>query len=170
MAQTNTHSDKLRQRVIALFFLGLLLMAVFAILLGYACADWGRFQLGWWNQIIGAILTVGGMGLVVWSVRVQYIIGKGTPAPKVATTSLITQGPYAYTRNPMTLGALLLYLGIGFWMESGAVVILTGFIFSGLLAYIYVHETRELLERFGDEYLAYKNQTPFFIPLCRFLH
>jgi protein-S-isoprenylcysteine O-methyltransferase Ste14 len=167
MAQPKTHSENLRRRVIALFFSGLLLMAVFAIWLGWAGAGWGRFHLGWLNQTIGPALIAGGLALVVWSVRVQYRIGKGTPAPKVATLELVTQGPYAYTRNPMTLGALLLYLGIGIWVGSGVVVILAVIVFSGLLTFIYVHETRELAERFGDEYLEYKKRTPFLIPRCR---
>ena len=167
MTQLKEHPENLRRRVIALFFSGLLLMAVFAIWLGWACVDWGRFDLGWLNQTLGLVLIVGGAALVVWSVRVQYVIGKGTPAPKVATLELVTQGPYAYSRNPMTLGALLLYLGIGVWMGSGVVVILTGIVFSGLLTFIYVHETRELTERFGDAYLEYRKRTPFLLPRYR---
>jgi protein-S-isoprenylcysteine O-methyltransferase Ste14 len=161
------HPENLRRRVIALFFSGLSLMAVFAVWLGWACADWERFNLGWLNQTLGPVLIVGGVALVVWSVHVQYVIGKGTPAPKVATRELVTQGPYAYSRNPMTLGALLLYLGIGVWMGSSGVVILTVIAFSGLLTFIYVHETRELAERFGDTYLEYRKRTPFLLPHCR---
>jgi protein-S-isoprenylcysteine O-methyltransferase Ste14 len=168
MTQPKGHPENLRRRVIALFFSGLLLMAVFAVWLGWACAGWGRFYLGWLNQALGPALIVGGLALVVWSVRVQYVIGKGTPAPKVATQELVTQGPYAYSRNPMTLGALLLYLGIGVWMGSGAVVVLTVIGFSGLLTFIYVHETRELAERFGDMYMKYKKRTPFL--LLRYQH
>jgi protein-S-isoprenylcysteine O-methyltransferase Ste14 len=67
----------------------------------------------------------------------------------------------------MTLGALLLYVGIGVWMGSGALVILTLIVFSALLTYIYLHETRELSERFGDEYRLYQTQTPFLIPFWR---
>lgn len=167
MTQPKEHPENLRRRVIALFFLGLLLMAVFAIWLGWACAGWGRFYLGWLNQTFGPALIVAGLALVVWSVRVQYGTGKGTPAPKVATLELVTQGPYAYSRNPMTLGALLLYLGIGVWMGSGVVVILTVIVFSGLLTFIYVHETRELAERFGDTYLEYRKRTPFLLPRWR---
>ena len=155
------HSDTQRRRVVFLFFSGLLLMAIFALMVGWACRDWGMIHLGWLNQVFGPALTIGGFALVGWSVRVQYVLGEGTPAPKVATQRLVTQGPYAYSRNPMTLGALLLYLGIGFWIGSGVVVLLTLIVFSALLTFIYIHETRELSDRFGDEYLDYKKQTPF---------
>ncbi|MEW5870623.1 MAG: isoprenylcysteine carboxylmethyltransferase family protein [Chloroflexota bacterium] len=164
MTQPQEHSEKLRRRVIMLFFSGLLLMAAVAVGIGWACADWGNIHLGWLNQAVGPVLTVGGLALVIWSVHIQYTFGKGTPAPKVATQRLITHGPYAYSRNPMTLGALLMYLGIGVWIGSGVVVILTVIIFSGLLTFIYTHETRELTGRFGEEYLEYKKRTPFLLP------
>ncbi len=164
MSELRGHPDSLRRRVVFLFFAGLLLMAIFALMVGWACGDWGMIRLEWLNHVLGPALTVGGFALVGWSVRVQYVLGKGTPAPKVATQRLVTQGPYAYSRNPMTLGALLLYLGIGFWMGSGVVVLLTIVVFSALLTFIYIHETRELSERFGDEYLEYKKRTPFLLP------
>ncbi len=164
MNEARGHSDGLRRRVIVLFFLGLLSMAILALGINRVCADWGRLRLGWLNQALGPALTVGGFALVGWSVRIQYVLGIGTPAPKVATQKLVTQGPYAYSRNPMTLGALLLYLGIGVWMGSGVVMLLTVIVFSALLTFIYFHETRELSERFGEEYLAYKKRTPFLWP------
>jgi|APMed6443717190_1056831.scaffolds.fasta_scaffold96598_2 protein-S-isoprenylcysteine O-methyltransferase Ste14 len=164
MNKTRGRADTLRRRVIVLFFLGLLMMAIIAIGIGWACGDWGRIRIGWLNQFLGPALTVGGLALVGWSVRVQYVLGQGTPAPKVATQKLVTQGPYAYTRNPMTLGALFMYLGLGAWMGSGVVVLLTVIVFSALLTFIYFHETRELTERFGEEYLSYKKRTPFVWP------
>ena len=139
-------------------------MTVIPIGIGWVCGDWGRISFGWLNQTLGPALTVGGLTLVGWSVRVQYILGKGTPAPKVATQKLVTQGPYAFSRNPMTLGALFLYLGIRVWMGSGVVMLLTVIVFSALLTFIYLHETRELTDRFGEEYLAYKMRTPFLCP------
>lgn len=164
MNETRERADTLRRRVIVHFFLGLLMMAIIAIGIGWACGDWGRIRFGWLNQVLGPALTVGGLALVGWSVRVQYVLGQGTPAPKVATQRLMTQGPYAYSRNPMTLGALWMYLGIGIWMGSGVVILLTVIVFSALLTFIYFHETRELTERFGEEYLAYKKRTPFVWP------
>ena len=164
MNEAREHEDSLRRRVIILFFLGLLMMAIVALGIGWLCADWGRIRLGWLNQFLGPALTVGGFALVGWSVRVQVVLGNGTPVPKVATQRLVTHGPYAYSRNPMTLGALWMYLGIGIWMGSGVVILLTVIVFSALLTFIYFHETRELAGRFGEEYLAYKKRTPFLWP------
>ncbi len=167
MIEPHLRSDAIRQWVVAIFFLGLLFMAILAVGIGWICADWGRIRLGWLNLAFGPALTMTGFTLVGWSVRVQYVLGKGTPAPKVATQRLVTKGPYSYSRNPMTLGALLMYLGIGVWMGSGVVVLLTVIVFSALLTFIYIHETRELAERFGEEYLAYKKRTPFLFSFCQ---
>jgi protein-S-isoprenylcysteine O-methyltransferase Ste14 len=159
-----SHSDTSRKRVITLFFLSLLFMAILAIGIGKVVGNFGVFHLGWLHPVIGLALVMSGFALVIWSVRVQYEIGKGTPTPWFATQKLVTQGPYTYTRNPMTLGSLLLYLGIGVWIGSGVVIFLTVMIFSGLLMFIYHHETRELTDRFKDEYLEYINRTPFLRP------
>ena len=167
MIQPKEHPKKLRVRVIIIFFVGLLVIALAAAGIGWACTGWGRIRPSWFNQALGLVLTVGGLSLVIWSVNVQHTFGKGTPVPKVATQRLVTNGPYAYTRNPMTLGALLMYLGIGVWMGSGVVIILTVIVFSGLLAYIYIHEAHELTGRFGNEYLEYKKRTPFLFPHFR---
>jgi protein-S-isoprenylcysteine O-methyltransferase Ste14 len=164
MIEPYFHPDAVRLRVVALFFLGLLFMAILAVGIGWICADWGMVRPGWLSQALGPALTVAGFALVGWSVSVQYVIGKGTPAPKVPTQRLVTQGPYAHSRNPMTLGALLMYLGIGVWIGSVVVVLLTLVVFSALLTFIYFHETRELTERFGGEYLAYKQRIPFLLP------
>ena len=164
MNEPRVHSDGLRRKVIILFYLGLLSMAIIALGIGWACGDWGSIHAGWLNQAFGPALTVGGLALVSWSVYIQYVLGQGTPAPKVSTQKLVTRGPYVYSRNPMTLGALLMYLGIGLWIGSGVVIVLTVLVFAALLTFIHFHETRELTERFGEEYLAYQKQTPFLFP------
>jgi protein-S-isoprenylcysteine O-methyltransferase Ste14 len=120
--------------------------------------------MGWVTWVVGPALAFGGLALVSWAVYIQYTLGKGTPVPAVATKKLVTQGPYAYSRNPMTLGALILYLGIGFWLGSGVVITLCVVVFIILLRFIYIHETRELAQRFGEPYLEYRERTPFLFP------
>ncbi len=164
MKQPDEHLESTRRRVVVSFFSGLLLMSAVAVGVGLACGDWGRIRFGWINWVIGPALTVGGLALVIWAVYIQYTLGKGTPVPAVATKKLVTQGPYAYSRNPMTLGALVMYLGIGFWLGSGVVIALCVVVFIVLLRFIYIHETRELAQRFGEPYLKYRERTPFLFP------
>ena len=114
--------------------------------------------------MFGLLMTMSGIVLVGWSISIQYTLGKGTPFTKVATQQLITNGPYVYTRNPMTLGAFLLYLGVALGMGSMPVILLILVIFTALLTFIYRHETREMTERFGKEYLKYRKRTPFSFP------
>jgi protein-S-isoprenylcysteine O-methyltransferase Ste14 len=153
--------------VIVLFFLGLLGMAFVessVIWLIHRVMDIPVWRSIWINSLIGVSLVISGAGLVIWSVRTQYREGKGTPAPMVATQKLVISGPYAYTRNPMTLGAALFYLGIAIWLGSLPGVGLVVMVFAALLSYIAVHETAELTKRFGEEYLAYRQRTPFLLP------
>jgi protein-S-isoprenylcysteine O-methyltransferase Ste14 len=156
--------------VIAIFFAGLALLAGSLVVLGRWLDGWLHLPVpgvGAANPALGALLSLIGAGLVGWSVYVQYVIGKGTPAPIVATQRLVVEGPYAYSRNPMTLGALLFYLGIGVWMGSLAAIAITLLVFAGLLTYIYIHEMRELEGRFGVMYMDYKRRTPFLLPYPR---
>ena len=167
MTTARQPSERVRRGIVALFYLGLLFKVGIALGVDWLCGDWGRFRLGALNATIGATLTAGGLAFVSWSVYIQYTLGRGTPAPVAATLRLVTTGPYRCTRNPMTLGALALYLGIGLAVGSGSVLALTVIVFSLLLAHIRRHETRELTGRFGGDYLAYKASTPFLIPRCR---
>ncbi len=142
-------------------------MIVLEFLIDWLIGDWGRIQPGWITQVLGPFLTFAGIVLIIWSVISQYTIGNGTPVPKVATLKLVTRGPYSYTRNPMTLGAFFFYTGIAVWMRSSVLIIVCVLMFSLLLTFIYKHETRELAERFGKEYLGYRERTPFLLPKFR---
>ncbi len=167
MGKEKSFGETHKSKAVSLFFLGLLFLVVFELVIGRLTGDWGRIQPGKITRMFGPILTLFGFALVIWSVISQYTIGNGTPVPKVATQKLVTEGLYSFTRNPMTLGALFLYTGIAIWMESSVLIILCVFIFSLLLIFIYQHETRELAERFGQEYLDYRRSTPFLIPNFR---
>jgi protein-S-isoprenylcysteine O-methyltransferase Ste14 len=156
-----------RKTIIGFFFGGLLLLVILELVL-----IWGFnqvsglpvLQFGYLNLLFGLLAVGLGGFLVTWSVWIQYTEGKGTPAPMAATKKLIVDGPYACTRNPMTLGAAIFYLGIAFGLGSGVVMALVLLVFTLLLTYIYFHETKELSQRFGKDYLEYKQKTPFLIP------
>ncbi len=120
--------------------------------------------IGRLNGILGGLLSVLGFSLGFWSIDAQLNRGRGTPLPVMPTQELLTEGPYRYCRNPMTLGAILAYLGMAVAARTTAG---TGFVLSlaaALLAYLKRLEEGELAERFGEAYLAYKRETPFIIP------
>ena len=114
--------------------------------------------------VLGFILMLFGSFYALWSIIAQLLRARGTPLPLMATKKLLISGPFKHCRNPMSLGTMLLYLGIGFLLGSISAIIMV-LVFSILLIiYIKQIEERELEARFGEEYRAYKKETPFLIP------
>ena len=67
----------------------------------------------------------------------------------------------------MALAAVGMYLGVALLFQSIGAVILVLLFTAALLAYIKRGEEKEMAARFGPEYLAYKQRTPFLIPRIR---
>jgi protein-S-isoprenylcysteine O-methyltransferase Ste14 len=116
------------------------------------------------SRVAGGLVTILGFSLGFWSVNTQLTQGRGTPLPVMPTQELLTEGPFRYCRNPMTLGAILAYLGIAVAARTVAGTALVVSLAATLLVYLKRLEERELAERFGEAYLAYKRGTPFIIP------
>jgi len=74
---------------------------------------------------------------------------------------LITWGAYAYTRNPLYLGAWFMILGLGLLL--GFPLIVAAFLAFWFNVVIYFEE-KELLKIYGEEYEAYKRRVPKLIP------
>ncbi len=159
-----------RNRIIALLFEAVVFLFILPAALIYAGRGldgwfhWPQIRLGPINLIIGWLFILSGWLFAVWSIYVQFTIGRGTPVPLMATQKLIIQPPYSYCRNPMALGAIVMYLGVAIWAGSIGAVVLVLFGATVLLIYIKLLEEKEMQIRFGQEYLDYKRSTPFFIP------
>jgi protein-S-isoprenylcysteine O-methyltransferase Ste14 len=112
----------------------------------------------------GGLMMVLGFALGLWSVITQLTRGKGTPLPVMPTQELLTEGPYRYSRNPMSLGAILAYLGLAVaaGTMAGTVLVLGPAVL--LVVYLKRLEEGELAERFGEAYLAYRRDVPFMLP------
>ncbi|HEY3746686.1 MAG TPA: isoprenylcysteine carboxylmethyltransferase family protein [Gemmatimonadaceae bacterium] len=111
-------------------------------------------------EIVRAVL-IAGLILVVIGVAVAFsalgIFRKRstTTIPFETPTSLVTSGPYRFTRNPMYVGLTLVYLGVaGTRAEIWPVIVLPV-----MLAYINFIvipvEERHLQDAFGDAYANY---------------
>jgi protein-S-isoprenylcysteine O-methyltransferase Ste14 len=167
------HGYNQKQRTIAIVLGGFIFWIVipfFITVISFYIDPWlhlPKYRYGLINPVIGLLFIVVGWLFANWTVKVQFSLGRGTPIPLMATQKLITKAPYAYCRNPMTLGTTVFYLGIAIWLSSLSALGL-GLIYPvGILIYIKLIEEKELEERFGSEYLEYKKRTPFLIPDLR---
>lgn len=116
------------------------------------------------SGVLGLTLAAAGFVLGFWSVYTQLDRGRGTPLPTMPTHELLTSGPFGYCRNPMTLGTILAYLGIGVAARTTAGIGLVLALAAALLTYLKRLEEPELAERFGESYVAYRQTTPFIVP------
>ncbi len=73
-----------------------------------------------------------------------------------AATTLITDGPYRYSRNPAYLALTLLYLGVGVLFSSAWVCILVVPTLLIMNVSVVRKEEQHLESQFGEEYLRYK--------------
>jgi len=116
------------------------------------------------SLILGGFLLAIGLVFAQWSIYAQFTRGRGTPLPVIPTQRLLTTGPFRYCRNPMTLGTILAYLGLSIAAATIVGILIVAALGSLLLVYLKRMEEKELAERFGEEYLAYRRNVPFIIP------
>lgn len=117
--------------------------------------------------IIGFFIVLIGEGIRLWGVSIAGSETR-TTGP-VGGTFLITRGPFAHVRNPLYLGNMLLYLGIGVmsnalfpWLVAGALV------FFFLQYYLIVTLEEEYLAKtFGGAFQEYAREVRRFLPRLR---
>jgi protein-S-isoprenylcysteine O-methyltransferase Ste14 len=118
-------------------------------------------------NLVGILLLIVGWPLALWAVWVQYKVGRGTPAPMMPTQKLVIVPPYNYCRNPMILGSGIWFLGFVILFNSLSFIFINIFLFIVILFYFKFVEEKELEARFGQEYVRYKKQVPFLIPIFK---
>lgn len=109
-----------------------------------------------------ALLLVGASG-VAWCFVLLVRVGHGTPNPTLPTKSLVTSGPFGWTRNPVMASHFVAGVGVSLLVASpGATAIILALT---LPSYALArHEERVLEARFGDAYRAYRASVPRFVP------
>ena len=117
------------------------------------------------SVLVGAILLILGEFLRLWAVG--YAGGATRSRTLGAASDLVTTGPYAYVRNPLYLGNLLLSLGVCiianvYWM---IIVLLIGYFIQYLP--IIASEEAYLRDFCGAAYHTYYTAVPRFIPRLR---
>jgi protein-S-isoprenylcysteine O-methyltransferase Ste14 len=125
----------------------------------------GSFYIGYENIAVGVIAIMMGGFLGFWTIIAQIKLASGTPFPMLPTKKLLIVGPYRYCRNPMTLGTITAYAGVAISVGSYTALLVVAIFSLMLILYLKLIEEKELEMRFGQEYLEYKKNTPFILPI-----
>jgi protein-S-isoprenylcysteine O-methyltransferase Ste14 len=126
-----------------------------------------RFRLNVLVVALGCASIAVGLAFVVWTVSLFVRVGRGTLAPWDPTQRLVARGPYRRVRNPMISGVGGILLGEV--LIAGSLWLALWFaIFAALNAvYIPLVEEPGLRRRFGDDYRAYAEEVPRWVPRLR---
>jgi protein-S-isoprenylcysteine O-methyltransferase Ste14 len=121
---------------------------------------WTSGRPGWLNLLGIPLVAAGGAGLA-WCLRLHFASSAGSGFEMSATQDyLVTHGPYRFTRNPVYLSGIVIWLG---WVVIyGSFAVLIGLVVLwGSVALLAVPwEERKLEARFGDAYLQYQSRVP----------
>lgn len=78
--------------------------------------------------------------------------------PTRPTLALATDGPYRYSRNPLYIAAIGVYLGVALWVNGWVPLVLLLPVIWVLNRGIVLREEQYLERKFGEEYLAYRSR------------
>jgi len=104
-----------------------------------------------------------GYGLIALSLIIaglcfrEFKIARTSVSPNRTTTTIISNGPYRFSRNPMYVCMALLHIGIALLLNE--VWVLLNVVTALLIIAVYVipREERYLQRKFGKTYLDYKD-------------
>ena len=127
---------------------------------------WAEGTPGMWNRL-GLILVAIAAALLIW-----ILVSGIAQSPKrlklgLTPSFLMIRGPYKYTRNPMYVAELGLWLGWAIFFGSAGVLIGCLVLWSVVELVILPREERGLEAAFGPTYLRYKNGVPRWVGMTK---
>ncbi|PKO05024.1 MAG: hypothetical protein CVU41_14025 [Chloroflexi bacterium HGW-Chloroflexi-3] len=164
------HEYSFNRRFIATLLAGVLFLVLIPLLLIRELPPVDKiigfpsFSFGIINYAIGGIMVLIGAIYAFRSIISQLTRARGTPLPMMATQKLLIDGPFKQSRNPMGFGAITMYLGMAIVVGSLSSLIMVLLFLLLLILWIKKVEEKELEIRFGQDYVNYKNSTPFMLP------
>jgi protein-S-isoprenylcysteine O-methyltransferase Ste14 len=110
-------------------------------------------------RTLGLSMVVGGLAVGFLGSR-EMRRAETNLDPYKPTTAVATGGPFRFTRNPLYLSMVLIYLGISALVNGLAPILLLPLVQRLMRRGVIEREERYLERKFGDEYIEYKVGTP----------
>jgi protein-S-isoprenylcysteine O-methyltransferase Ste14 len=109
-------------------------------------------------RVIGYGLGAAGLALMAWGFLTLQRAGT-TVLPHKRVDRLVTEGAFAFRRNPIYMGEVLVLLSLAQVMGNIWMAIMAPLFAIAILRLAILPEERHLEARFGEAYLAYKART-----------
>lgn len=110
---------------------------------------------------LGIIIIMIGIGIRLWATK---HIGRRMPWMKKKGKKLVKTGPYAMVRNPLYIGNIVIATGLSILSELIWVIPLVILYLFTLYHLVALCEEKKLTERWENDFLAYMDEVPRWIP------
>jgi protein-S-isoprenylcysteine O-methyltransferase Ste14 len=120
---------------------------------------WEAGSPGFWNRL-GLILVILAAAILLWILVLAIAQAPNRVKLGLTPSFLLMRGPYRFTRNPMYVAELGLWLGWALFFGSPGVFIGFVMLLCVLSLVILPREERGLEAAFGETYLQYNNRVP----------
>lgn len=116
------------------------------------------------SLIIGILIAINGELIRLWGV--SWAGSETRTTGGVGGTYLVISGPFAYVRNPLYVGNILMYLGLGIMSMSLFPYLQIVAIIFFIIQYYFIVKEEEgfLITKFGKDYKNYLQNVPRFLP------
>lgn len=125
------------------------------------------FLLGWlvplpvpaagWVALAGWLIAAAGLALAFWAIS-HFRRSETTLDPHGGTTTIVTTGPYRFSRNPIYVGYVLLLVGFPLSINIYWGLVLAPTLIALMNRLVIEYEETYLAKQFGQQYLGYKSK------------
>ena len=132
---------------------------IIALVLSWVIGRLWPIEVNWpaWTRWIGWVLFTTPPLLVFSAVR-TFRRHHTAVNPRGEVTTIVTSGPFRYTRNPMYLSLLVLYVGGMLAFRLPWAVVLFVPVFLALHFGVIIPEEKHLESVFGEQYRLYRHR------------
>ena len=126
------------------------------LLLGWALGRIWPIPIHWaaWSRWLGWFLFVSPFFIGAWAIR-TFRRHHTVVDPRGGVATIVSAGPFRFSRNPMYVGLLLIYIGATLAFRPPWAAILLVPVFLALHYLVVIPEERYLQATFGEQYAAY---------------
>lgn len=110
-----------------------------------------------WHAALAMLLAgIGGIWVVAGALAFRRAKTTMNPLRPQATSTLVTDGVYRYSRNPMYVGLLFVLAGWGIYLANGLALLVLPLFVAGMTRWQIMPEERIMAAKFGAEFDAYQ--------------